>query len=46
MSPYELVKIKIGVISGVIGTTESKSEESERFHFLLIPLMNPSLTIK
>ena len=42
MSPYELVKIKIGVI----GTTESKSEESERFHFLLIPLMNPSLTIK
>ena len=40
-----LWKSNIGVVSGVIGATESKSEESERFHFLLIPLMNPSLTI-
>ena len=38
-----LVKIKIGVVSGVIRATESESEESERFHFLPTPLTTPSL---
>ena len=31
-------QVKIGVVSGVLSSTESQSEESERFHFLLIPL--------
>ena len=31
-------KSKIGVVSGVISSTESESEESERFHFLPIPV--------
>ena len=39
-------KSKIGVISGVINSTESESEESERFHFLPTPLMTPSLMIQ
>ena len=39
-------KSKIGVVSGVINSTESESEESERFHFLPIPLVTPSLMIQ
>ena len=35
-----------GVVSGVISSTESESEESECFHFLPIPLMSPSLMIQ
>ena len=38
-------KTKNVVISRVISSTESESEESERFHFLPIPLMTPSLKI-
>ena len=38
-----LVKIKIGVVSGVIRATESESKESVRFHFLPTPLTTPSL---
>ena len=42
-STYNLVKIKNRiVVSGVISATESESEESERFHFLLTPLTTPS----
>ena len=37
--------VKIGVVSGAISSTESKSEESERFHVLLIPRMTPTLLI-
>ena len=44
-SAYDRVKIKIGIVSGVIRTTESESEESERFHILLTPFMTPSFTI-
>ena len=32
-SAYDLMKTKVGVVSGVISATESESEESERFHF-------------
>ena len=41
-SASDLVKIEIGVVSGVISSTESESEESERFHFLPIPLLTPT----
>ena len=34
------------VVSGVISSTESESEESERSHFLVTPLMTPSLVIQ
>ena len=36
-------KSKIGVVSGVICSTESESQESERCHFLSTPLMTQSL---
>ena len=36
---------KIGVVGGVINTTEWESDESERFHFLPTPLTTPSFTI-
>ena len=35
------MKIKLGVVSGVISATELESEESERFHFLPTPLTTP-----
>ena len=35
-------KSNIGVVSRVISATESKSDESERFHFHPTPLMTPS----
>ena len=37
------MKIENRVVSGVISSTLSESEESERFHFLPIPLMTPTL---
>ena len=44
-SAYDLEKITNRIVeSGVISATESESEESERFHFLLTPLTTPSLT--
>ena len=45
-APLTEWKSKIGVVSGVIRSTESESEESERFHFLPIPLMTPTLMIQ
>ena len=45
-SANDLAKIKNGVIRDVIATTLSESEDSERFHFLPIPLMTPSLVIQ
>ena len=43
MSTSDLVKI--GVVNEVTSSTESELEESEWFHFLLIPLMTPTLVI-
>ena len=45
-STYDSVKkSKIRIVRRVISLTESESKESERFHFLPILLMTPSLTI-
>ena len=44
-SASDPVKIENGVVSGVISSTESESEESEWFHFLPIPLMTAMLII-
>ena len=41
-----LGKSKIGVVRGVIGSTESESEESERFHFLPTPLRSAYKLVK
>ena len=41
-----LGKPKIGVVSGVIGSTESESEESEGFHFLPTPLRSAYKLVK
>ena len=34
-------EVGVGIVSGVARETESESEESASFHFLLIPLMTP-----
>ena len=42
-SAHDLVKIRNWSLSGIISTTESESEESERFHFFPTPRTNPLL---